>query len=916
MREFFSRRAAGLLLSAALLWVPGSAAVAARGFVNFETPQVHPLDLSPDRGTLAVVNTADHRLLLFDVADGRPRLQASVPVGLDPVSARFRGNDEVWVVNQISDSVSIVDVPSRRVRATLDTLDEPADVVFAGSPQRAFVSCSAVDRVLVFDSANLAKAPRGVKVGAQEPRALAVSPNGNRVYVAIFESGNRSTVLAGGFEVDDVANLPTLPNNVVSDPDGPYGGQNPPPNAGASFEPPIAPNLPPPPPVSLIVKRSSGRWLDDNGGDWTEFVSGSRAGRSKRPRGWNVIDRDVAEIDARTLKVKYTEGLMNINMALAVNPASGAVTVVGTDATNEVRFEPVLNGVFLRVLLAVLPPGAASAVVDLNPHLDYTTSTLPKSQRTEALGDPRGIVWSEDGRRGWVSGMGSNNVVEIDSSGGRSGDPIRVGQGPTGLAFDDQLGTLYVLNRFGASLSVVDVDTGRETQKVKFFDPTPKAIKKGRPHFYDTHKTSGLGHVACASCHVDGRTDRLAWDLGAPDGEMISAAGRNSGLIDDDVFSEWHPMKGPMTTQTMQDIVGKEPHHWRGDRRGIEEFNPAFVGLLGDDRQLTRGQMRQFEKFLATIHFPPNPFRELDNSLPQRVKLDGHFRPGRFGGAGRPLPDGNPIRGLNLFRTRGLDSGIQCVQCHSLPTGAGSNQAQVGFGFQPIPPGPNGEANLALIVGDASEQLGFKIPQLRAIYDKVGMEYTKRQSPSGFGLFHDGTIDSLARFVGSEIFDVVSDQEIADLVALMIVFSGSDFDVQPSDPPGVESLDAHAAVGRQVTVDGAGQETALLTDLVELAGAASVDLVVHGRRSGAAESWIFRSADGLFHAGAGAGLSLAELRSLAASGSELTFTVVPAGSADLIAGKGLEKRRLRERSGGKRRMRRLSQRIEVPAPPR
>ena len=31
-------------------------------------------------------------------------------------------------------------------------------------------------------------------------------------------------------------------------------------------------------------------------------------------------------------------------------------------------------------------------------------------------------------------------------------------------------------------------------------------------------------------------------------------------------FQDFHPMKGPMTTQTFQDIIGKEPLHWRGDR--------------------------------------------------------------------------------------------------------------------------------------------------------------------------------------------------------------------------------------------------------------------------------------------------------------------------------------------------------------
>ncbi len=887
-----------VLIAAALLTICAERSDAARGFVNFETPQVHPLDLSPDRNTLAAVNTADHRLLLFDVADGRPRLRATVAVGLDPVSVRFRSDDEAWVVNQLSDSVSIVDVPTRRVRATLQTLDEPADVVFAGAPERAFVSCSAVDTVLVFDPDDLSRSPRQVKIGAEEPRALAVGPDGRKVYAAIFESGNRSTVLAGGFRTIDIADRGTLPANVVSDPSGPYGGQNPPPNAGAGFEPPIAGNLPPPPPVSLIVKKDArGRWMDDNGGDWTEFVSGSKAPSSRRVRGWDVIDRDVAEIDARSLRVSYREGLMNINMALAVNPRDGSVAVVGTDAINEVRFEPLLNGVFLRVLVAIQRGGGAPAVVDLNPHLNYGSPRIARGERGRSIGDPRGIVWNAAGTRGWVTGMGSNNVVEIDAAGARRAGPIRVGKGPTGLALDDQLGFLYVLNRFSATLSVVDVDAARQVQKVKFFDPTPRSIRKGRPHLYDTQKTSGLGHVSCASCHVDARTDRLAWDLGVPDGEMISAEGRNTvpGIFDD-----WHPMKGPMTTQTLQDIIGKEPHHWRGDRAGLEEFNAAFVGLLGDDRKLSRRQMQQFETFLASIHFPPNPFRSFDNSLPTNLKLEGHFRTGRFGGEGGRLPNGNAVRGLDMFRNRGLDSGIHCIQCHALPTGAGSNaRAQADGSFVPIPPGPNGEASLNLIGADASEQLGFKVPHLRNAYDKVGTEFTKSQSRAGFGFFHDGAVDSLARFVGSEVFDVRNDREVADLVALMLAFSGSELAAEPGDPPGAPSLDAHAAVGRQATISAPSQHCALIGDMVDLADAGAIELVARGLQGGREQSWIYRAADGRFHSGNDGGLTRSELAGRAAPGGELTFTVVPAGSADLIAGNLMERRRRRFEPAGR-----------------
>jgi DNA-binding beta-propeller fold protein YncE len=154
--------------------------------------------MTPDGTRLLVCNTADARLEVFDVSNGTPVLMAEIPVGLDPISVRARTNTEAWVVNNISDGVSVVSLTSRNVVATLKTKDEPSDVVFAGAPQRAFVSCSQANTVLVFDPANLGAAPVEVPINGEDPRALAVSPDGQTVYAAVFNSGNASTVLGGG----------------------------------------------------------------------------------------------------------------------------------------------------------------------------------------------------------------------------------------------------------------------------------------------------------------------------------------------------------------------------------------------------------------------------------------------------------------------------------------------------------------------------------------------------------------------------------------------------------------------------------------------------------------------------------------------------------------------------------------------
>lgn len=743
----------------------------------------------------------------------------------------------------------------------------------------------------MFDPGNLLAPPVDIAIDGEDPRALAVSADGLTVYAAIFESGNGSTVLGGGSSMAG-----GFPPNVVSDPSGPYGGVNPPPNDGANFDPPIKPGLPAPPKVGLIVRKdASGNWMDDNGGDWTDLVSGANAAKSGRPVGWDLLDHDVARIDADLLTVAYTDRLMNLNMALAVHPVSGEVVVAGTDATNEIRFEPVVSGTFVRAHLARVDgaSGARLAVVDLNDHLDYTTSTVPQAERDKSIGDPRGIAWSPDGARGFVTGMGSNNVVVIDAAGARAGlaPTIEVGEGPTGIVHHPTADRLFVLNKFAASVSEIDTVLELEVACAPLFDPSPPAIRLGRRFLYGTHETSGLGQAACASCHIDAGMDRLAWDLGNPQGDMKAVTGQNLGANVPGLnsgFQPWHPMKGPMVTQSLRDIILKEPHHWRGDRDGIEEFNGAFQGLLGDDAPLTAAEMQAFEDMLATIHYPPNPHRNLDNSLPASLPLPEHRSAGRFSPKGTPLPDGDAAAGLAAYRTANLDaSAFNCSSCHTLPTGLGTDTKLVGFNFQTIPPGPNGERHHMLVAVDGSTNVSMKVPQLRNMHEKVGFDTSVTTNRAGFGFLHDGSVDSMVAFLSEPVFSPTSDQMLADLTAMMLAFAGGQLPYGGTlEPPATVGLDSHAAVGRQTTVlDGASPapgQYALLDAMKVEADQNDVGWVVKGRQGGIERGYSYVGG-GTFQADRAAEtVSYVTLRAAASSGNELTFTVVPEGSETRI----------------------------------
>ncbi|MCB0809504.1 MAG: hypothetical protein KDB96_09525, partial [Flavobacteriales bacterium] len=146
MKSFFLRNKVvfalmligGVLLTSAFqaIELPNvSQAVPVNDFVNFESAHIHPLDMTPDGSKVLAVNTGNNTLEVFEVQDDILLNVASIPVGVDPVSVRARTNTEAWVVNTISSEISIVDLTLGATVRSLDTEDEPYDVVFAaGTP--------------------------------------------------------------------------------------------------------------------------------------------------------------------------------------------------------------------------------------------------------------------------------------------------------------------------------------------------------------------------------------------------------------------------------------------------------------------------------------------------------------------------------------------------------------------------------------------------------------------------------------------------------------------------------------------------------------------------------------------------------------------------------------------------------------
>ncbi len=628
----------------------------AQTYAHFEARQVHPITLSPDGTRLFAVNSPDGRLSVFDIsntANPEPVLIREIPVGIEPVSVRARTGDEVWVVNEVSDSISIVSLSRGVVIDTLRASDEPADVVFANG--KAFVTCARNNLIRVFNATTRAEVAT-IPLQGLYPRALAASADGTKVYAAFLHSGNRTTVITAN--------------------------QAPPQSA------PTNPALPAAPDTGLIVPRTDSRVI------------------------YNVLDNDVVEINSSTHAInRYFTGAGTNLFDIAVQPVTGDLWVPNTEALNLIRFEPVLRGHFVdNRLTRLLVSNASATVYDLNPDVNYAELPSPAAQAT-ALAQPTAAVFAPDGSHLWVAAFGTDRVAKVTTTGvvtqrvdvrtppvGGGDNGSRRMRGPRGLAWKISTARLYVLNKLANTISVIDTNANAVAAEVAAgsYDPMPANLKEGRGFLFDA-RLSGNGTMSCATCHIDADVDGIGWDLGDPGGDMMTVIGTNAAAhTTTPIPRPIHPMKGPLTTQTLRGMQNGAPFHWRGDRPTLQSFNPTFDKLMGG-AEIAAAEIDDMAAYLVTMRHHPNPHRNLNNSMPSLFE------------------GGNPNTGRNTFNNVFIG---HCTDCHSGAAGSNNNLD---------------DKRLT----DSRDEV--KTPPMRTVYQRIFLNRSAgAQSLAGYGLLRDG----------------------------------------------------------------------------------------------------------------------------------------------------------------------------------
>ena len=700
--------------------------------VFYEEDVVSPLALTEDGTELWALNLPDVSVQIFDLTDPTdPVLDGRIGVCAGPVSIRRRpmapaaaatfepiashrqksqAQEEMWVVCQSSNSVMIIDRGERRPTGMLETLHEPSGITFDETGARAYVTLSASNQIAEIDTSSRLVlqtielvSPLPVNpiygvfpVHAEQPRAVIHHADG--LDVLSFKSGNGST------------RNPTGPTGILSD----------------------------------ILNA------------WDYY-----------PNIFDVDppDREVIRFDLQDPSlgsaVVWRRGTLNYDL-LRLDDGRLVISTVDLENDDLIGEPEYLAKGFSEHLITITtpssdgkpnPPITPAEKIDLNEDLDGELEGY-------SCAAPNEMALSADQKTLWVACYETASTAIVDLVTGKVKGFLRAAVtpapdkpfGPRGLALNEAAGTVYVYNRgnntvqtFSATDQTGAVDP-LDIDNVGF-DLTQDIIIAGRFHHINA-KNSASGTVSCNTCHGDGHLDGLAWDLGA-----------FTGNLEHDINDVAQDAKRLRVTMSLRGIEETNPFHWRGDRADLEDFNPAFEGLLGG-RQLAPNEFAAFQRFIFALSYPANP----------NQKLDRTYRPKAL----RGFECFNALPSHELtFDQLGTNMTITCEDCHALDGFSGTNnQVNNDVVFDAVDEDGDGFLDDGPLAEDATQLRGMfdKESDLTwiVVQDDTGADVIEQVPATGWGfgsVSFPGT-DTVQQFVALDVFDVNSVQE-ADITQFL-----------------------------------------------------------------------------------------------------------------------------------------------------
>jgi YVTN family beta-propeller protein len=610
---------------------------------NFERSPLQPMELSADGTRLYAINAPGGRLAAFDVASGAHVLD--IPIGIGAVSlVRRPGGEQLWVVDELSSAVFVVQPSTASILRTVRVGGQPHGIAFTPDGDRAYVTCSGASQVDVIDCASI-EVVKSIPLPVRQPRGI-VWADGHAWVVPLL-SGNNSAPRG----------QPNKPNHIVG--------------------------------VSKITA----------------------AGLVPLP------DRDLLAIatEADPTQDHYVPaltrtGLGTVLFNVVLRPGTSELWIPGTEALNT-KFKGeasyVAGQVVSNRITVVDLQGGEPAIHDLD-------ELAPSDQR---LAQPTHVAFDATGNRAYVAGYGTDLIGVFDVlPGGNlswagsiflpSQQEYPQGSGPRQTLIDPSASWLVSYNRIDNAVTRIALSSLPANVPFTFtadkpidlgLNPISDEEQEGRFLFSNARFSKSMTS-SCASCHVDGHTDGLAWDLSVFLDPEPTPPSQLAYPLDN---------KGPMVTQSVRRLQETGPYHWRGERKSVLEFNKAFADLLENQ---VNGQPAPIESFaylrhyLNNLRWPANPYAPLNRKYTAKQ-----------------------LAGADVFLHKPVFQGHTCADCHELPLGT------------------SGEIATGVVDGVTRS---MDVPPLRGLIEKraeplvIGGAFGTR-SELGAGFTHGGALATL-----------------------------------------------------------------------------------------------------------------------------------------------------------------------------
>lgn len=239
--------------------------------------------------------------------------------------------------------------------------------------------------------------------------------------------------------------------------------------------------------------------------------------------------------------------------------------------------------------------------------------TLPLDTRTRGSANPEGIAWESQSDRIFVALGGLDSVCVLDAKQLRKivaerllqkrtdeidlqitrkylVDRIDVGSNPVSLALSPDGKHLSVTNRLDDSLSLIDTQSLAVEKTVQLSEIPADEIRLGERLFH-SGKLSLTGQFSCASCHPDGHTDGLNWDLPA------------------DGFNNF------FNTRSLLGAAGNTPYGWLGETANLDSrFNGTLKRLF--QHPPTNDESIALLDYLKKLNYPS--FKRVTNQTEEQ----------------------------------------------------------------------------------------------------------------------------------------------------------------------------------------------------------------------------------------------------------------------------------------------------------